>query len=409
MATKSTSISRLPEYVAIDYETAINGEASIDFWHPDFRVLSMAASWRAADGSIKSEFCKGENETLYFLEKIAHSRVPIVVHNLGFELGVTLCRFPEVHGVVWLADTMRLVQNFDGGGDAFLPVSDPSFDDLLDGIVDVEMSEGDWIGGLSLANSVQRILGRPNHKGEAYRWLRDHGVKAGKEGAHLHLLPPDIFRAYNVADTEETLRLYEHVTAAFARMGHDWRLDHQLYMSSVNFIVRAQIEGIRVDRERLASYCETVAAEVGAIESQFRGRFAGEIRLAERRRQLDAVRKRKTLRGRKSFLRRLKRGAPTAVKDVAFNIGSNKQLATLFVDVMRMVAKFTTDKGQPSFKSAVLGQWGEGGEILKARRKRLLVLTQAKSLLELSALDGRWHLSLKACGVVTGRLAGGSH
>ncbi len=90
-----------------------------------------------------------------------------------------------------------------------------------------------------------------------------------------------------------------------------------------------------------------------------------------------------------------------------FNVGSNKQLAALFVGKLKMTPKFVTKTGQPSFKSAFLSQWGEGGDMLKKRRKRLLVLKQCDSLLALSEYDGRWHVDLKACGTTTGRFAGG--
>ena len=94
---------------------------------------------------------------------------------------------------------------------------------------------------------------------------------------------------------------------------------------------------------------------------------------------------------------------------VRFNVGSNHQLRMIFVDILKMVPKFLTDKGSPSFKSPALPQWGEGGMLLGKRRKRLLVLKQATNLLILSGYDGRFHLDLKACGTSTGRYAGGTY
>lgn len=396
-----------PEFVALDFETSCSGEASIDYWHHDFRVVSLAASWPVGD-TIESAFYEGENAAAYFLARCAQVAVPIVAHNFCFEFGVVQCRFPEIPVLNWLCDTMRLVQVYDGGGDAFVSSLPPSLDDEMDAALAGEEATNEWVGGLSLGNSVQRVLGRPNHKEPAYAYLRSIGVKNGHEGRSLHLLPRDRLEQYNVADTEETVRLYQHLTAYFARIGYDWRLDHQLYLSSARFIVGAQLRGVAVDRTRLATYAQSVSHEIEALGAAFTAKLAAPIHAVERGRLLAAIRKRKTLRGRKKFLRRVRNGSDTATREVRFNVGSNLQLALLFVGQLGMVAHFTTDKGAPSFKSSALSQWGPDGELLKTRRKRQLVMKQAEALLELSEADGRWHPSLKACGTATGRMAGGS-
>lgn len=397
--------STCPKFLVIDFETVLNGVGSLDFWHPGFRAASMAASWRDGD-AIRSLFFEGEDAILQFLGEAEIYGIGAVVHNMGFELGVLSCRFPSIRSLAWLADTMRMVQCWDNGGDAYLARA-PSLDDLEESGVD-DADDGDtWIGGLGLANATQRILGRPDHKAEAYAYLRALGVKAGQEGKNLNRLPRDILERYNVADTEETLRLYEHLVAQFEKIGYDWRLDHSLYMSSVRFIVGAQIKGVRVDRERLDVYRREVAGEIAAIEADFRGRFMGPIAAVERERLLDAIRQRKTLRGRKGFIRRYRDGARPAAGEVQFNVGSNQQLARLFMGELGIQPRFFAAKGAPSFKSSVLDQWGEGGAALKTRRKRMIVLKQAEALYELSAVDGRWHVPLKACGTSTGRMSGG--
>lgn len=408
----------LPNYIVIDYETELDGRGSIEFWHPRFRVVSAAFSWFTHDGSIKSEYVETENGVFYFLERAVRCGVPLVAHNVPFEMGVTACRFPEIfRQCVWHADTMRLVQVYDNGGDAFAAALPPSLDEQLDRLECGENDEGNdddevkWIGGLGLSNAVQRVLSRPDHKAEAYAWIRENvpECRGNKEGSFLNRLPSDILERYNVGDTEETLRLYAFLIDHFASIGYDWRLDHGLYLSSAHNLVDAQIRGVRIDREALANYAAAVEKEIEDIARAFIAHFAEPIRVVERQRCLDEVRKRKTLRGRKTFLMRLRMGASTATRAVAFNVGSNKQLGALFVDALGMEPKFRTDKGAPSFRSAVLSQWGEGGEMLRTRRKRLLVFKQAQSLLALSAEDGRWHLSLKACGTATGRFSGGSH
>lgn len=402
-----------PEYVVVDYETELDGAGSTDFWHPRFRVTSAAFSWFTADGSVRSEFVEGEHAVGYFLERAVRAGVPLIAHNVPFELGVTQCRYPEIAGsCVWHADTMRLVQVYDNGGDAFAAALPPSLDEQLDRLdEDFEDEDPKWIGGLSLANAVQRILALPDHKEEAHAWLRANVAECrkGRVGKYLGRLPRPLLERYNVGDTSATLRLYAFLVDYFAARNYDWRLDHQLYFSTARNVVAAKIRGVRVDREALAAYAGQVEREITEITEAFSARFAVEIRTVERQRLLDQVRKRKTLRGRRGFVRRYRLGCGSAVKEVRFNVGSNKQLSSLFVDTLRMECKFRTDKGAPSFKSAVLGQWGSGGDMLKTRRKRLLVLKQAQALLELSAVDGRWHCDLKVASTATGRLSGGSH
>jgi hypothetical protein len=110
----------IPECICADYETELHGVGSTEYWHPDFRVVSAAFSWFTADGEIRSEFVEGEHAVFYFLERVVAADIPLIAHNVPFEMGVTACRFPEIAAkAVWCADTMRLVQVFDNGGDAF--------------------------------------------------------------------------------------------------------------------------------------------------------------------------------------------------------------------------------------------------------------------------------------------------
>lgn len=410
-----------PPFIAFDVETAENGRGSTEYYRSSFRVVSAAFSWLSEDGSIRSDYVEGEAAIEFELERICRAKIPIVAHNIEFEMGVVACRFPTCFAeAVWHADTMRLAQVYDNGGDKFALEAPLSLDDLLD--IELNLTDDETpkkkkkepklesTAGLGLVKCVRRILMRPDHKDEAHTWLRNNiaACRPGREGEFLNELPKDILRRYNVGDTEETLRLYKFITDKFAAINYDWRLDHQLYMSSVRMIVASRIRGVPVDRARLEEYRRELGQELVDLGCQFRRRFASQIELVERSRLLAKIKKLKTFRGKKNYVKRVRNNPATCRKDVLFNVGSNKQLESLFCGVLQMVPKFKTAKGAPAFRSSVLSQWGEGGEILKRRRKRLLVLKQCESLLNLSAYDGRWHASLKACGTATGRFAGGS-
>lgn len=419
-----------PPYIVYDFETEACGEASTEMYRPDFYVSSCAFCWRGEDGEFKTHYIEGVGaEPLIRKFLLKTKGIPLVVHNWQFERGVIVCRFPGLLDELQpeVIDTMRLVQNYDNGGGEFqfLPLT---YDEQLDyflsefdsseestqastkrNIKKKKQPKQKFVGGLGLKNAGMRLLGVEDHKKKAHEWLRENidGCKKGNEGSYLHALPEDLMREYNIADVITTARLYEFCTSEFTRIGFDWRVDHSLYCSTVAHIVESKIAGVRVLREHLAANIETLKKEIEGIETDFKRRCADAIRGVERTRLLRRVTKLKTLRGRKSFLTRLRAdGSGVFDAEIRFNIGSNKQLADLFMGEYGMAAKFLTEKGQPAFRSAVLHQWGENGEALKTRRKRLLVLKQSEALLKLSEFDGKWRIDMRVAGTSTGRGVG---
>lgn len=408
--TESSEKKFLPELIVIDFETALtNGVGSLEFYRDDFRAVSLAASWVTSDGSIKSKWLQGEEAQHKFLSNLARHRIPLAAHNLQFDLGVALCRFPDLD-LNWTVDTMRLVQVYDNGGKVARKQQDEfkSIDDLIE-----ELETGSKPKtGLGLQSAASRLLPAKyhNHKAKYYEWIRANipGVKRGKEGMYLTQMPSDLQLSYNVSDTEIALQLYIHTTTRFESEKYDWRLDHQLYLHTLRDIVANKIRGVPVDRALLLQNIESIRAELQDIESQFRLSVDAGIRAVERDREAKFIDGPKTERGRDN--RRAKLSNPAIYdKNVKFNVNSNKQLEDLFVGKLGMKPKFVTKNGNPSFRSAVLHQWGDAGLILKKRRKRLLVLKQSEALYELTEYDGRWHLDLKAAGTATSRFAGGSH
>jgi len=366
---------------ALDFETS-----GLDFWSPNFVVKSLAVSYRSEDGVLVSRFT--ETNIRRWLEQLAEKQVPVIVYNAGFELGVLKCCYPDIKLNIH-ADVMRLVQVFDSGT--------KDYHIFLEDLDDEDAEEVDDGFGLKVAGP--RILGsdfNDTHE-TAYAWIRENlDVKRGKEGAFLGSLPGTLLRDYNCGDTENTLKIYERVTGEFKRIGYDWRPDHMLYMNVTRLIVESKIRGVLVDREKLQAYVTQVEAEIVEIEKKFLSALASPIEEVQRLKLEEARAKYKTDKGR------------AGAKVDEFNPGSNKQLAMLFVNVMKMPVQFTSATGQPSFKKAHLHTWGDGGEILLARRQRLLVLKQAQNLLRLSEADGKWHVGLKSVGTSTGRFAGGS-
>lgn len=398
--------------ICVDYETFEilpdgSTTASVDAFKSNFRVSSMAATEYDEFNSMKSYYFIGEEACYAFLKTIQDR--PIIAHNIQYEMLVTACRFPDLK-MNWYCDTMRLAQNYDNGGD------DSDFE--LVTVEEIEAGEEPvkkWkpLSGLGLVKCLKRILKDRyvDHKREAYEWIQKNvpGVKPGKEGRFLDKLPADVMERYNVGDTENTLALYTYITNVFERESFDWTFDHGLFLNSVQLIVGSKMRGILVDRDALHTTIVLLKQELIDIATNFRAKFIVEIRQIEQERLIKYASKPKTPKGKHKRLVRALHDKQVWNDDIAFNVGSNAQLQRLFVGIKRCSVKFFTDKGSPSFKSIVLKQYGDGGEMLKIRRKRLLVLKQSESLQTLSDYDGRFRADLKACGTATGRYAGGSH
>lgn len=372
--------------IALDIETVdADGIASFRWWLPGFRILSLALSWR--DGfDVKSWFSTDPNEIKKALLRLEMTKANLVVHNLAFEKGVFDTHYPA-YKLNWHADTMRLAQLHDNGGD---------WRDLVfnNDVLDPEASPD---LGVSLEAAASRVLGKDlhHHKAERDQFLKEtHGIRS-KQGGFIHLLPEDILRRYNIADTTVTLELYETLSPMLDKI---WPKDWELYLSRVNLMNKAYRRGILIDILKLKEYILRIDAEIDAIETQFLQFHAENVAIWSRLFDQPAE---------------------------SFNVGSNLQLKQLFVGVLGMVGGHITEKGEklikegaitreqalteyPSFQSKHLHDWGGSAEILLKRRKRMLVLSQAQSTLWMAEQgQGRIHPEVRIAGTRTNRVSGG--
>jgi len=399
--------------VAIDIETRDSRGASFEYFRRDFEIFSLSCAWREKDGEVKQWFSANSKNIKSKLKELAISGIPLVAHNISFELGVISALYPELK-LNWYADTMRMAQLRDGGGAEF---EVPTF--TIDQMIALEMGEVTEKElskqffkkfGLSLEACGMRFLEETNHshKSSAHDWLTKHyGIKS-KHGQYLHLLPYDLLKEYNNADTLVTLLLYENCLEFFSAVDFDWKRDNRLYMLRAGLMSKAYREGIKIDRAKLLEYILELEEEIDNMEQQFLDEFEPYLASVRTIRYAKFMEKNplKTEKGRLKRFRRFMEGDFDDVWKI-LNIGSSHQLAILFQDVLGMTAKFLTPKGSPSFKTTHLHQWGRGGEILKLRRKRLLVLQQAINTYLGSEHDGRIHCSIKVSGTRTNRVAGG--
>lgn len=379
--------------IALDMETT-----GLKTWLPNFRIVSCAAAWPTGSG-YQFAYADGEEDVRTMLESCLGKT--LIIQNVTYEMACIMSRYPDLwdtmkHGVTWI-DCARLVQNWDGGGS-----------DYEDGYSAYgEKPKKNPNTGFRLEALAARVLPEKyhNHKRPYMEWIRANipGVKKKQEGAHLSKLPTNMLQRYNELDTEITYEVYRVMCAKFADLGFDWWLDHRLYISCCMNVAFAQNDGLLVDRSTLADNIKVVEAEISQIRSSFCEKYAPEIAVVEEINKQILRNKLKTEKGKLSV------GVdPKKEKHWRFKISSTKQLKTLFVDVLGMTYTFVTPKGGPSFKSAFLNQWGEGGVMLEKRGKRQLVLNQMIALHNMSEQDGKWHIFMKVLGTKTNRLAGGN-
>lgn len=418
--------SFIPEAVALDFETADGNGASLEYWRPDFRAMSAAFSWFGRNGELSHSFWQSEESIREQLRVIERLRIPLIAHNAQFEYGVLHCRFPEFDRSLLKYDTMRMVQNEDSGGSR-ARLNGPRGDELSieDELRFLEGKDETDNTGLGLGVSAKRHLPKDwhNHKDPFYKILREqHGVRKGKEGENLHLLTASQLEAYNTADTDVALLLFQTLRNKFSQRKFNWIFDHFLHFGAIRRIVEAKVLGIPVDRELLDQFIQSTEIEMLKIKSEFRNKLELEIESMESERRQAWVSQPKTDRGRAQREEKVWEKAD----EWTFNPGSTTQLRQLFVDRMKMPVKFWTKESKqskekrkknpdlppyepnPSFKASHLPTYGEGGEILATLKKRQVVSRQAKNLYLLSEFDGRWHFDLRACGTKTGRYTGGS-
>ena len=403
--------------VVIDYETKDSRGASFEYFRKDFEVFSLSAAYR--DGSeIKTEFLTCPDEIRAYLVKLAKEKSPIVAHNLHFERGVTERCYPGLK-LNWYADTLRLCQLRDGGGNEFEePILTFEQEVALElGETSEKAVRKQWYKryGLGLEACSKRFLSSEHHdhKQEAHAWLEEHCGITTNHGGNLDKLPLDILRRYNDGDTINTLLLYESCLEYFAGINFDWTRDNVLYLDRAKMMSRAYRRGIKIDREALYDYMVTLRTKLNDVEQLFMETFSEAIR------DLVVYREQKFLE--KQFLdpkvkqdkTRYNRWLAIAEgkwreKYDNFTLGSNQQLAQLFIEILKVRnIQFFTKKGSPSFQASHLSQWGKGGEILAKRRKIMLVYQQCINTYILSEYDGRAHPSVKVSGTRTNRVAGG--
>jgi DNA polymerase I-like protein with 3'-5' exonuclease and polymerase domains len=363
MTQKSRSL-QTSKVVAIDWETALlDGSPSVEFYREDFRIISAAMAW---DG--RTRYVTGEDAIVKQLQSLAKNGHRLVVHNLQFEYGCVLHRFPELAGQLdWYCDTQRLIQLADNGKH-----------------------------GTKLVTGAKNWLPTEfhDHKAPFHAKIAERG---GDGGSDLHLLTEEELEEYNIADAVVTLKLYEAITDYFKEIGYDWKLDYTLYAYETKLYAKSKGRGVLVDRNYLSGARDEVDSKILHNRDEFYRLNKDGIEAVEEKLKGLALAKYKTPRGQANANPELWR----------FNINSTQHLTMLFVDHYQLTPKFFTPTGQPSMSAKFFSQWGLHAEPLLKWGNLEITQNQQNSLWALSEYDGRIHFDVRTNGTKTGRGAAG--
>ncbi len=385
-----------PTHIVVDFETALlDGSPSLEFYREDFRVLMAGWSWKRSDGSVMVKCTVGEDETRMFFERLPPG-VTLICHNYSFEWAVTAWRFPGFEELIGI-DTMRLAQLADGGGPEHY---EETYESILSALEDRKQ-----FNGLSLEACVSRFC-----DGESYRHKTpfiDLILERGGKKGDLNLLTPDELKMYNTRDAEVTLALYEAVTANLKGQEVDWTKDHYFYKNRCRLTAEAKAFGVLVDQAQVKSHIEFETSNIGAVENKFFETYRTQITEIEAEKAEAWVNGVKTEKAREGRRQQIRDG--NAPQEIKFNLGSTKDKKALFIDKLGLTATFKTPTDNPSFGAKLLWQYGEPGLMIVKLGTHKISRSQAESLKELSARDGRWHLDLKCTGARTNRMSGGSY
>lgn len=386
-------MSFVPEIVALDFETKDSNGASLNYYRDDFEVWSLSATWRGPQGSLAHFFSCNPNQIKRFLTRLNELQTPLVVHNLMFEWGCVMAKYPELD-LNWHSDTLFLAASYDGGGRTW-----------------EEKPHKDWREGLGLEAVASRILASENHnhKKEAHDYLKTHHKVRSKFGAHLDKLPLDILERYNLADTDITLQLYEVLTEELAEIAEDsgwvgWEQPFQFYKGRCKYMAKARLIGVPVKTEECLQYITDIDDQLKDIKDEFREWGGEHIAEIEQKNIMSHVNSVKT----PAAQERKRQDIKDNPEAFHINLNSGKQLKELFVDRLGIKPVKLTPGKAPSFKAADMWQWGVGGKILAKIGDRNLVQAQAANIFVDSMYDGRIHPDSKPIGTRTYRIAGGS-
>lgn len=384
----------VPKLIALDFETRDNRGASLDYYRDDFEIWSVSAAWRGPDGAIEHFFTVDGPTIARFLKRLSDLQTKVVVHNLMFETGCTMSKYPDLN-INWYCDTMFLAALYDGGGEIW-----------------EERDDENWQSGLGLEKCASRILLKQDrrHKKEAHDWLKENHKIRSNFGVYLDLLPLDVLERYNNADTAITLKLYEALNSELTEIAQQqawagWEQPYYFYRSRAVLMAKARINGLPIKQSECKQYVTHIDDQLTNLQNRFR-KWGGEhieaIEAENREKILSSVRQEKT----KEKYRQAMIEDPSIYQ---FNINSGKQMAELFVNRLGITPSKLTEKGNPSFSTKTIHLWGDGGKILAEKSNRGIVQSQAANMYVDSLYDGKMHIDAKPIGTRTFRVSGGEN
>jgi len=281
---------------------------------------------------------------------------------------------------------------------------------------------------------------------DAWTWVESIQRFAKADKAEMWRAPAEILGKYCALDSISTMLLYKEVLWPAIQRFPVLQEHLEVYVIElIRQVIRQQLRGFRVDREKLAQYRERREQELADLKKQFHERPDVSPFVQERWRQLLENAKaaepaqflvqrwpkepkkfkkngevsaswtnweRKTAEMTaagpdisKNWLKWKEKVDALTVED-AFNIGSGPQLRALLYDFLGFPVEEVTDSGEPAVDGNALQGMGDVGKALDGISEVAKELTYVSKALEVSERDGCIHPQFRVPGTLTGRMSG---
>lgn len=378
----------MPE-VVVDFETDVTLGHGLEYWHPDFRVVS--ASFLVGDECYFSECPVEIRDTIQAMWDDGYT---FIVFNLGFEASILTYVYGLKGAYSRCIDVWRL----------FCYCNLIASDDNSK----VKRST-------SLVGAAEYFFGVKNFKEVHLQYLIDTGVADDIHDAHKKVaqLPTDRLELYNNDDVIYTKAVYDECIKLLTRWNINWHPDYEAYTNEVEHYSRAYARGIKIDRELLIAGIEELTEKIRKTEAKIRklpciaeaeAKLNKPVMLTTR--MISRWKKENNVPKTEDLTPEQLNAAleeEKASRWVKFNFQSSMQKRVLFLDVLKFPIVKPTDSGAPCMSKSVMKKYGEVGALFVTYQKLSRQLDEAKKVELLSRYDGRLHAAMRSGSTITGR------
>lgn len=389
---------------AIDFETRGNDPCA-----PDASVVGVGLANAYGSVYFTAEYYAS------VISALASQQTPLIAHNLFFDASWPARDYPSLY-LAWLGCTYACYKFLatEGWAGQEWGLKAAQKDLLLwketnEKELDNWLIANGYVSSTSLTEKPGYYISETLPDGTPSKWARP-------EKGEMWRAPQEILGKYCRLDAEATWLLYTHLFVPALRRfpALSEYLSQERYTKYILEHVRQKLDGILIDRERLASYQQETNQAISQAKEAFFAHESIQTGLAEyNAAQVEEVLSKEPTKYKKngdisknwlSWQEKVE----IAKRTNHFNMNSGQQRQWLFYDYLGFPVRKTTESGQPAVDGDALLGFGEVGQLLIRQNDLVKEYGFIEQIMEGSAVTGKIHGSYRLPGTLTGRLAANS-